>query len=469
MVVGKASVDDQRAPGGVVIFTESYESDGLGDLEGELSWFSRLLDCRFRAHFASETAPAPPVELDQLRPPDHNGSRSAWARFLGEQNLDYVERVALVLAMVPHLRPQLLDVFFVKNEAFDRRFTEFGGLRTDDEFEPTAETLAFVLGGGSLEARVASARLADSRHPLFVNGVLASAPDVRVTSALRTPLRISPEYLELFTTGKAGKPTVGAAFPAQRVETDLGWNDLVLHPGTRMQMEEIQAFIAHGDKLMREWGMASRLRPGHRALFHGPPGTGKTLSAVLLGKATQRDVYRVDLSLVVSKYIGETEKNLARVFDRAERDRAILFFDEADALFGKRTETRDANDRFANQEVAFLLTRLETFGGIAILASNLRENLDDAFMRRFESVVYFPIPAAEDRARLWRQGFSPKAKLADDVDFDALARDHQLSGGAIMNVVRHVSLLSIAAGERAIGREELAQGIRRELAKEGRR
>lgn len=461
-------MDDPSASGGVVKSTEAHEDADLRDLEAELCWFANLLDCRFRAHFASE-APAAPVDLDALCPPNHSGSRSAWAQFLGAQSLSYVERAALVLAMVPHLRPQLLDVFFVKNATFDRRFTEFGGLRNDDEFEPTVETLAFVLGGGSLEARAASARIGDSRHPFFVNGVLASAPEARAGSALRVPLRISPEYLELFTTGKKGKPTVGAAFPAQCIETDLEWHDLVLHPGTRMQMEEIQAFIAHGDRLMGEWGMAPRLRPGHRALFHGPPGTGKTLSAALLGKATQRDVYRVDLSLVVSKYIGETEKNLARVFDRAERDRAILFFDEADALFGKRTETRDANDRFANQEVAYLLTRLETFGGIAILASNLRENLDDAFMRRFESVVYFPIPGAEDRARLWRQGFSPKAKLARDVDFDALARDHQLSGGAIMNVIRHVSLLAIAADERTIGLEDLAQGIRRELAKEGRR
>ena len=135
------------------------------------------------------------------------------------------------------------------------------------------------------------------------------------------------------------------------------------------------------------------------------------MTACLLGKSTGREVYKVDLSLVVSKYIGETEKNLARVFDQAQHKGWILFFDEADALFGKRSETKDAHDRYANQEVSFLLQRIETFDGIAILASNQRENIDEAFARRFESIIYFPMPRPEERLRLWRQGFSPQARL----------------------------------------------------------
>src|SRR5207237_3855098 len=134
----------------------------------------------------------------------------------------------------------------------------------------------------------------------------------------------------------------------------------------------------------------------------------KTLTATVLGKVTERQVYKVDLSSVVSKYIGETEKNLASLFDRAEHKEWVLFFDEADALFGKRIEAKDAHDRYANQEVSFLLQRIEVFDGIAILASNRKENLDDAFTRRFESIIYFPLPRPEERLRLWRQGFSPK-------------------------------------------------------------
>ena len=220
---------------------------------------------------------------------------------------------------------------------------------------------------------------------------------------------------------------------------------------------------------MRDWNMAARLRPGHRALFHGPPGTGKTLTAALLGKTCGRDVYRVDLSLVVSKYIGETEKNLSRVFDRAQRQDWIVFFDEADALFGKRTETRDAHDRYANQEVAYLLQRLETFDGVVVLASNLHENLDPAFTRRFESVIFFPLPRAAERLELWRRGISARARLDPGVDLAAIAEAHELSGGSIMNAIRHVSLAAIAEGERPITGDDLQRAIRRELVKDGKR
>jgi SpoVK/Ycf46/Vps4 family AAA+-type ATPase len=259
---------------------------------------------------------------------------------------------------------------------------------------------------------------------------------------------------------------LGPDFPAQRLDTSLGWEDLVLHPGTQRQLQELRSFIDHGDTLLHEWGMAARLRPGFRALFYGPPGTGKTLSAALLGKLTGREVYRIDLSLVVSKYIGETEKNLSRIFDRAEHRDWILFFDEADALFGKRSETKDAHDRYANQEVSYLLQRVETFNGMVILASNLRDNVDPAFLRRFEAVVYFPLPRAEERLRLWQEGFSPKAQV--QADLRAIAKEHELSGGAILNVIRTVSLAAISEGQRPITREDLTAAIRRELSKEGR-
>jgi SpoVK/Ycf46/Vps4 family AAA+-type ATPase len=241
----------------------------------------------------------------------------------------------------------------------------------------------------------------------------------------------------------------------------------VLHPGTQRQIEEIETWIQYGDTLMNDWQMAPKLRPGFRSLFYGPPGTGKTMTACLLGKSTGRDVYRVDLSLVVSKYIGETEKNLARVFDQAQHKGWILFFDEADALFGKRSETRDAHDRYANQEISFLLQRVETFDGIAILASNQRENLDDAFARRFESIIYFPMPRPEERLRLWRQGISPKAKLEEGLDLAGVARDHTLSGGSIMNVIRYASLQALKSGDSIITADDIMQGIRREYAKEG--
>ncbi len=442
--------------------------DDLTDLEHELAWFARVLDLRFGLYFPRQGQAVETRTLADLPPPDPGDSTSTYARLLRELQPDLVERLALALALVPHLRPQLLDLFFIKNSTFDRRFTEFGGSRQSDEFEPTGETLAFVLDGGSLAARAAAWAVVDPEHRLTRLGVLRPGAGPPEHVPLRAPLRLSPEYASLLLTGVRPRPSLGAEFPAQRITTTLTWDDLVLHPSTLRQLEEVQVFLRHGDTLMREWGMAARLRPGLRALFHGPPGTGKTMSAALLGQLADREVYRIDLSLVISKYIGETEKNLARVFDRAQQRGWILFFDEADALFGKRSNTRDAHDRYANQEVAFLLQRIEVFDGISILASNLRENLDDAFTRRFESVVYFPLPRPPERLRLWTRGFSPRARLRADVDLPAIARDHELSGGSIMNVIRHVSLTAIAEGAREIAQDDLVQGIRRELAKDSR-
>ena len=317
-------------------------------------------------------------------------------------------------------------------------------------------------------ARARGCRLLDSGHPMARCGAVRARRAHPDQPLLRAPLQLGSEQLALVLTGQTPPPVLGVDFPAQRITTALQWKDLVLHPSTLKQIQELETFITHGATLLHDWGMAARLRPGYRALFHGPPGTGKSMSAALLGKLTGRDVYRIDLSLVVSKYIGETEKNLGRVFDRAQRRGWILFFDEAEALFGKRSETKDAHARYANQEVAYLLQRLEVFDGIVILAANLRDNLDEAFARRFESIVYFPPPRAAERLLLWKQGLPKQAKLDAGVELEAVAQEHELTGGSIMNIIRQVCLASIADGRRPITAGRLQQAILRELAKEGR-
>lgn len=219
---------------------------------------------------------------------------------------------------------------------------------------------------------------------------------------------------------------------------------------------------------MDDWGLSRFLKAGYRSLFYGPPGTGKTLAATLLGKRNEMDVYRVDLSMIVSKYIGETEKNLARVFDLAENRNWILFFDEADALFGKRTSTNTSNDRHANQEVAYLLQRIEDFPGIIILATNLRSNIDEAFSRRFQSVIYFPMPTEELRAELWRK-MLPSDWL-DWLDNDAeevinMAAQTELSGGSIANVVRRCALYIVRSGTGQLDRTILKEALEKEKMK----
>lgn len=434
------------------------------DLENELAWFARLLDARMKHYFNPEQA----AETPDLTPPDLSSADSPYAGFVNHYQLSFPERAAVVLALIPHIRPRLLDVFYVKNKQFDRKFTEFGGVfgGPDGDFTPTGETLAFILAGDDLVVRFGLQSLFNDDHFFVKHNILRSTPHGEETQ-MKAPLRLSDEYLSYFTNGEARRPDFGANFPARFIETQLTWDDLVLQSGTRKQIEEIKTWVEHGQTLLEDWNMATKLRPGHRSLFYGPPGTGKTMTACLLGKSTGRDVYKVDLSLVVSKYIGETEKNLGKVFDQAQNKDWILFFDEADALFGKRTETRDSHDRYANQEVSYLLQRIETFDGIAILASNRRENLDEAFARRFESIIYFPMPRPEERLLLWQQGFSKQSQLDKALDLEKIAHEHVLAGGSIMNVIRYASLEALKNERTLIISEDVLQGIRREYAKEG--
>lgn len=433
------------------------------DLEQEMAWLAHLLDARFKRFFRHNDAPA---SLSEVAPPDLDASESPYAGFVRHYRLTFDERAVLALTLATQVKPQLLDIFFLKNKRFDRRFTEFGGGvdGAGGDFLPTVETALFLLSE-DLAGRFSLLEMFGPEHFFTRHHVLrlTTAPDETLQKA---SLRLSDDYAAMFTTGRAHQPVFGANFPARLIETRLEWSDLVLNPGTRMQVEEIDTWIRHGSTLMQEWGMAAKLRPGYRSLFYGPPGTGKTMTACLLGKATDRPVYKIDLSLVISKYIGETEKNLARVFDQAEHRGWILFFDEADALFGKRSETRNAHDRYANQETAFLLQRLEVFDGIAILASNFRDNLDEAFTRRFESVIYFPLPKPEERLRIWRQGFPTHARLEEGIDLEGLAREHELSGSSIMNAIRYASLQALRRESGTITMNEVQQGIRREYVKE---
>ena len=242
---------------------------------------------------------------------------------------------------------------------------------------------------------------------------------------------------------------------------------MVLNRQTLAQVQELKAWLDHGTTLLHQWGMKKNLKLGYRALFHGPPGAGKTLTATLLGKYTQKDVYKIDISMVISKFIGETEKNLANLFARAESKDWILFFDEADALFGKRTSVRDAHDKYANQEVSYLLQRIENYDGLVILASNLKSNIDDAFVRRFQSIIYFPMPSPKERRILWQRSFPKQIQLDDSVDLISLADTYELTGADIMNIVQYCCLSALNQNERTLSQADLVQGIKREFSKSG--
>ncbi len=232
---------------------------------------------------------------------------------------------------------------------------------------------------------------------------------------------------------------------AQRIEATAAWEELVLPENELGVLREIAAHVRQRSKVYEQWGFAAKGARGLgiSALFAGASGTGKTLAAEVLGSALNLDVYRIDLSAVVSKYIGETEKNLRRVFDAAEGGGVVLLFDEADALFGKRTEVKDSHDRHANIEVSYLLQRMEAYRGLAILTTNLKTSLDQAFLRRIRFVVQFPFPDAERRTEIWRRVF-PKQTPSENLDFEQLAKLN-VAGGNIRNIAMRAAFLAAEA------------------------
>ncbi|MGK8558163.1 ATP-binding protein [Nocardia gipuzkoensis] len=253
-----------------------------------------------------------------------------------------------------------------------------------------------------------------------------------------------------------------------KVRSARGWTDLVLPPDRLALLRDICAQVRHQHRVYLEWGFGGKLDRGKgiSALFTGPPGTGKTMAAEVIAGDLDLDLYKVDLSGVVSKYVGETEQNLARIFAEAEAGNAILFFDEADALFGKRTEISDAHDRYANIETSYLLQRMEDYSGIVVLATNFRQNMDEAFTRRIRFVVDFPFPGVESRKRIWQNLFPAEAPIATDLDFDVLARDLPVAGGNIRNIGLDAAFLAAADGG-TIDRGHVLRGARREYEKIG--
>jgi hypothetical protein len=256
---------------------------------------------------------------------------------------------------------------------------------------------------------------------------------------------------------------------AQRLDLPFEWNDLVLPPVTIRRLRDIVHAIRDRHMVFGEWGFSRRTGGfGLRILFAGPSGTGKTMAAATIARELGVDIYRIDISQTVSKYIGETEKNLDKIFHAATYSNAILFFDEADALFGKRSDVKDAHDRYSNIETAYLLQKIEEYQGVVFLASNLSRNIDSAFSRRLNFVVDFPLPDKQDRERLWRLMLASGAPVAADVDFAFLATQFTLTGGDIRNVTLDAAFLAAQSSERSVTMKNLIVALGRQLAKQGR-
>lgn len=450
---------------------ERTQGDGVSSaaaLANELAWLARVVEARFALYFENDSSDV--QDIHELLPPDLDGDMSPFARKVREYSLGFDERLVLALAMAPHLRPAMLDNFMLRNKTLDRGFTEFGGKvgQSHGGFLPTFETAVFLIAGDDLARRLDALKLFESDGVLDRLGLSTASTPATGEPALSQLLALLPAALGDLTAGDLQKPDYSMNFPAKLTTSPLTRKDLVLTRSVSRQIDHVLNWMRSNDVLLTDFGLGRHIKPGYRCLFHGPPGTGKTLTATVIGQELGVDVYRIDLSMLVSKYIGETEKNLAAVFDQAQDKRWILFFDEADALFGRRTQTRDSNDRHANREIAYLLQRVEDFPGLVILATNLQGNLDDAFARRFQLAIYFPIPGVRERRALWTGAIGTSLTVDDSSSLDTLAERYELSGGAIINVVRYAAVEAIANKRHVLRADDLIEGIRKELGKEGR-
>jgi DNA polymerase III delta prime subunit len=430
--------------------------------------YMQMLDEYIRQQLEKYFQPPVKRSVEVLQLVEIKSPSAAISKFIKQNKLSKQELLVLLMALMPHFKPDFFDESVQKMLPGSGDFPEIGGVRGKNfrGFLPTGETALFFLSGMNLEKRMHYQSIFGNEH-LFAKQAVLWLEDVPTGEpAMSGRIILSPEYLELFTTGKVTHPKLSIDFPAQYINTDMEWDDLVLHDSILQQIYELENWVKHNQTLMQDWDMKRKLKPGYRALFHGPPGTGKTLTATLLGKYTGKDVFRIDLSMVVSKFIGETEKNLSQLFNRAENKNWILFFDEADALFSKRTNVRDAHDKYANQEAAYLLQRIENFDGLVILATNFKNNIDEAFIRRFQSVIHFPAPGVAERLELWKRSFPAKVKLNKNIDFAAIAKKYEVTGSSVLSVVQYCCLQAIAKGS-GIDNDMLIEAVKREYLKEG--
>ena len=441
-------------------------------IEQDLAWLEACVEYRVQ-NFLNPQDNENTDTLSQPQAPVFDPTENDfYSQFLRQSNLSDPERLIVVMALVPEIQPQIFDVFMIKNTDTNQGFSEFGGykLGSFSGFIPDIRTALFVLAGDNLTEQF-------KLHPLFEQESQLFSLDILTEHAEKNGpqkhqrLQLSDKALAQILSGKQSAD-LGRNFPAREITTSLRWSNLVLPDSTELQLKELMAWL----QMQNRWNqkakdqnraMAQDIYKGYRCLFYGPPGTGKSLTASLLGKKAGSKVYRVELSQLVSKYIGETEKNMEQVFKQAEANQWILFFDEADALFNQRTAVSNSNDRSANQQVAYLLQRIESCTATVILATNLKENIDPAFARRFQSMVYFPMPEKKQRAKLWRSLFGTGWQFDDGVRFNELGK-YDLAGGSMNNVIRYASLMAMQRDSNEIQYTDIMEGVRREYAKQHR-
>jgi hypothetical protein len=448
--------------------TMMIENDDVGAAEESgilksINFLRAIIDQRFRI-FKSENSRQALV-YPELR---IFSEESPLCEFVVQHKLNIEEFIILLTALMPHIQANFFDGIIQQHFPQGGDIPEVGGVKAGNYrcMLPTGETAQFILAGNDVYDRLRVTQYFSGEHLFHAKGILSLEPVKEGEPRMSGRIMISQEYVEWLTLGKISSPVFSQEFPAKHLQTAMDWSDLVLHPSTQASIEDIKMWLQHHKSLSADPVIARKLKRGYRVLFYGPPGTGKTLTASLLGKQFNRPVYRIDLSQVVSKFIGETEKNLEKIFVKAENKEWILFFDEADALFGKRSGISSAHDKYANQEVSYLLQRVEDYPGLIILASNFKNNIDQAFLRRFNAILHFPMPDAAERLSLWQKNLPATIPVSDAIDFKSYAGKYEFSGSAITNILQYASLGALSRPTKCIVNEDILAGIKRELIKE---
>lgn len=430
----------------------------------------------------------------------------------------------LLITLAPYLYPDLFDTAIGRELSTSAKDPiQIGGVRGQNcrFFLPTGETALCLIAYKNRQHREKIKEIFGAESIFWTKKILWLEDMQRSEPPMHGRIIMSQDYVELLSSGTHQSPLFSISFPAKKIagaeikvnddtEEEDGheyyetgenefeshcrqtkpdpWDQLVINDELNNQIKEIKAWLKFNDRFIKDFGKGKRFRQGFRALFFGPPGTGKTFTAQLLGKQFKKNVYKIDLSMVVSKYIGETEKNLELLFAKAEDKKWILFFDEADSLFGKRTSVRDAHDKYANQEVSYLLQRIEDYNGLIILATNMKNNIDDAFIRRFNSILKFPVPNSDERKIIWKKSFpdtiifrrAPTDNSDMEIDIPEEVKSYELTGGNINNIVHYACLKGYerkAANEHRhchdkpeklkVYLEDVLNGIKKEFTKEG--
>jgi len=434
------------------------------DIEADLIWLENLI--QYQLGKASNELIDRIENNGEILPPALSEG-GFYSDNLLSWNPSEVERGLIVIGLALYFKPSIFDPLLKTAKDFNYTETHLGGVigTAQTPFVPTGETAIFLLTNRSVEERMLVLHCLNQEHWLFEKGILLfeyKEPGLPLTFQ---PFYLSSDYMEIFSKGVATKPNYSSQFPASLVKTNMEWSDLVVSKELIKEIRDIELWLEYEQRLFGEMGLGRKIKEGYKVVFYGPSGTGKTLVAGLIGKKYDRDVYRIDLSQLSSKYIGETEKNIDNLFKQARNKNWILFFDEGESLFGKRSQMGQSNERYGNQQVGFLLQRMEDHPGVVILATNLKSSIDEAFSRRFQKMIYFEAPDFENRLDLWKKALVGTLPLADDVDLRLISKEHKLVGGQIVNIVKQIILRELGAKSEVIRLKTLEEAIAEEERK----